>query len=184
MIRRTLLVIASTIALAALPMAYRGMAESTTAPAPTTQGTPTTTPATPTQGTTTQGTTTPATPTRGTTAPATPAEAKPETPGAVSEILKSLNLTPEQKPQVDKIQAIAAAQIKGVLSPEQLKQLKVLSEKGTADSEAFKSLNLTPEQKTKLNEVQMDVAAQLFAVLTPAQRDKLLESMMARTKTQ
>jgi Spy/CpxP family protein refolding chaperone len=163
MIRRTLLVIASTIALAALPLAHRVMAEPTKAPASTTQETtaPTTTP----------------------TAPAT--DAKPEpTPAAVSDILKSLDLTPEQKPQVDKIQEIAAAQIKGVLSPEQLKQLKVLSEKGTADSEAFKSLNLTPEQKTKLNDVQMDVAAQLFAVLTPVQRDKLIESMMARTKTQ
>jgi periplasmic protein CpxP/Spy len=167
MIRRTLLVIASTIALSALPLAHRVMAEPTKAPASTTQETtaPTTTP----------------------TAPATdakPTGAKPEpTPAAVSDILKSLDLTPEQKPQVDKIQEIAAAQIKGVLSPEQLKQLKVLSEKGTADSEAFKSLNLTPEQKTKLNDVQMDVAAQLFAVLTPAQRDKLMESMMARTKT-
>jgi Spy/CpxP family protein refolding chaperone len=169
MIRRTLLVIASTIALAALPLAHRVMAEPTKAPASTTQETtaPTTTP------------TAPATDAKPTT------DAKPEpTPAAVSDILKSLDLTPEQKPQVDKIQAIAAAQIKGVLSPEQLKQLKVLSEKGTADSEAFKSLNLTPEQKTKLNDVQMDVAAQLFAVLTPAQRDKLIESMMARTKTQ
>lgn len=175
MIRRTLLaIVVSTITLAALPIAHRVMAESTAAPASSTQETtaPTTAPSPSTQETTAP-----------TTAPA--AEVKPEaTPGAVSEILKSLNLTPEQKPQVDKIQAIAAAQIKGVLSPDQLKQLKVLSEKGTADSEAFKSLNLTPEQKTKLNEVQMDVAAQLFAVLTPAQRDKLLESMMARTKPQ
>jgi Spy/CpxP family protein refolding chaperone len=169
MIRRTLLVIASTIALAALPLAHRVMAEPTKAPASTTQETtvPTATPISP------------ATDAKPTT------DAKPEpTPAPVSDILKSLDLTPEQKPQVDKIQAIAAAQIKGVLSPEQLKQLKVLSEKGTADSEAFKSLNLTPEQKTKLNDVQMDVAAQLFAVLTPAQRDKLIESMTARTKTQ
>jgi Spy/CpxP family protein refolding chaperone len=171
MIRRTLLVIASTTALAALPLTHRVMAEPTKAPASTTQET--------TVPTTNTVPTAPATDAKPTT------DAKPEpTPAAVSDILKSLDLTPEQKPQVDKIQEIAAAQIKGVLSPEQLKQLKVLSEKGTADSEAFKSLNLTPEQKTKLNDVQMDVAAQLFAVLTPAQRDKLIESMMARTKTQ
>ncbi|NJM75026.1 MAG: hypothetical protein HC852_03635 [Acaryochloridaceae cyanobacterium RU_4_10] len=176
MIRQTLLVMASTIALTALPMAYRVMAESTKAPASTAQET--------------VAPTAPATDAKPTTdvKPADdskPAAAKPgSTPGPVLEVLKELNLTPEQKPQVDKIQEIATAQIKSVLSPDQLKQLKVLSDKGTADSEAFKSLNLTPEQKTKLNEVQMDVAAQLFAVLTPAQRDKLIESMMARTKTQ
>jgi Spy/CpxP family protein refolding chaperone len=170
MIKQILLVMASTIALTALPMAHRVMAEPTKAPASKTQET--------------VAPTAPATDVKPAD-DANPATAKPgSTPGPVLEVLKELNLTPEQKPQVDKIQEIATAQIKSVLSPDQLKQLKVLSDKGTADSEAFKSLNLTPEQKTKLNEVQMDVAAQLFAVLTPAQRDKLIESMMARTKTQ
>jgi Spy/CpxP family protein refolding chaperone len=105
------------------------------------------------------------------------------TPGPVTDVLKELNLTPEQQPEVDKIQALAAARIKGVLTPEQLQQLKILADAGRADSEAFQSLSLSNEQKNKLNEIQLDVGQQLFAVLTPDQQQKLMEAMMARTKT-
>lgn len=103
------------------------------------------------------------------------------TPAAVSEILKGLDLTPEQKPKVDAIQADAAVKIKAVLNPEQLAQLKVLSEAGKADSESFKTLNLTADQRTKLNEVQLGVAQELFSVLTPAQQQKLIDEMIARS---
>jgi Spy/CpxP family protein refolding chaperone len=108
------------------------------------------------------------------------AQATP-TPGAVSEILNSLELTPEQKPKVDKIQDDAAVKIKAVLDAEQLKQLSVISSAGKADSEAFKTLNLSEDQKTKLNEVQMGVAQELFSVLTPDQQQKLIDQMMSRT---
>lgn len=108
------------------------------------------------------------------------AQATP-TPGAVSDILNSLELTPEQKPKVDKIQDDAAVKIKAVLDAEQLKQLSVISSAGKADSEAFKTLNLSEDQKTKLNEVQMGVAQELFSVLTPDQQQKLIDQMMSRT---
>jgi Spy/CpxP family protein refolding chaperone len=163
MIKQTLLVIASALMLSPLAIADRSMAETNATPSPapaSTMGTPATN-----------------------SAPATTTKPS-KTPSAVSEILNGLNLTPEQKPKVDNIQALADAQIKAILTPEQLKQLKVLADAGKADSEAFKSLNLSPEQKTKLNEVQLDVAQQLFTVLTEEQRNKLMESMMARTKSQ
>jgi periplasmic protein CpxP/Spy len=108
------------------------------------------------------------------------AQATP-TPGAVSDILNSLELTPEQKPKVDKIQDDAAVKIKAVLDADQLKQLSVISSAGKADSEAFKTLNLSEDQKTKLNEVQMGVAQELFSVLTPDQQQKLIDQMMSRT---
>ncbi len=108
------------------------------------------------------------------------AQATP-TPGAVSDILNSLELTPEQKPKVDKIQDDAAVKIKAVLDTDQLKQLSVISAAGKADSEAFKTLNLSEDQKTKLNEVQMGVAQELFSVLTPEQQQKLIDQMMSRT---
>jgi hypothetical protein len=82
MMKRTLLVIASTIALAALPLAHRVMAEPTKAPASTTQETTVPTPNT--------VPTAPATDSK----PATGAKPEP-TPAAVSDILKSLDLTPE-----------------------------------------------------------------------------------------
>ncbi|HEY9825699.1 MAG TPA: hypothetical protein V6D19_09635 [Stenomitos sp.] len=107
------------------------------------------------------------------------AMAQTYTPGPVSDIIQQLNLTPAQQPEVDKIQALAAARIKGLLSEDQLKQLKVLADAGKADSEAFKSLNLTDDQKTQLNEIQLDVGMQLFAVLTPDQQQKLMDAMKA-----
>jgi periplasmic protein CpxP/Spy len=102
------------------------------------------------------------------------------TPGNTSEILKNLALTPEQKPKVDKIQDEAAAKIKAVLNPAQLKQLSVISQAGKADSKAFKTLNLSQDQKTKLNEVQKGVAQQLFSILTPDQQQKLIDQMIAQ----
>ncbi len=102
-------------------------------------------------------------------------------PGTVSEsIIKSLNLTPEQKPKVEKIQGDAAAKVKAILNPTQIKQLSVISKTNKADAKAFNALNLSQGQKTKLNEVQTGVAQALFAVLTPDQQQKLLDQMIAQ----
>jgi Spy/CpxP family protein refolding chaperone len=99
------------------------------------------------------------------------------TPTGVTEILKQLNLTPEQQKRVDEIQALAAVQIKSVLTPEQLAQLKVLAEAGKGDAESFNALNLTDAQKAKLNEVKVDIALQLMPVLSSEQLKKLSESV-------
>ncbi len=104
------------------------------------------------------------------------------TPGPVKEILSDLNLTPDQQVQVDSIQSLAAAQIKTILTPEQLQRLNELSAAGQADDESLKSLKLTPEQTTKMNEVQFLVAQRLFAVLDAEQQKKLIDALASRQK--
>jgi Spy/CpxP family protein refolding chaperone len=105
------------------------------------------------------------------------AQSSTPTPTGVTEILKQLNLTPEQQKRVDEIQALAAVQIKSVLTREQLAQLKVLAEAGKGDAESFNALNLTDAQKAKLNEVKVDIALQLMPVLSSEQLKKLSESV-------
>jgi periplasmic protein CpxP/Spy len=102
-------------------------------------------------------------------------------PGTVSEtIIESLNLTPEQKPKVEKIQGDAATKVKTILNPAQLKQLSIISKAGKADTKAFRALNLSQAQKTQLNAVQTGLAQELFSVLTPEQQQKLLDQMIVQ----
>jgi periplasmic protein CpxP/Spy len=157
MLKQKLLALsASVIALTAVSVAHPATAQSTTAPASTS-----------------------------TSAPASASTPKTSsTPTGVSDILKDLNLTPDQQRRVDEIQALAAVQIKGVLTPEQLAQLKVMADAGKGDAESFKALNLTDAQKTRLNEVKMDIGMQLFPVLNSEQQKKLLESVSSRAKSQ
>lgn len=115
--------------------------------------------------------------------PPTMAQSAP-TPTGVTAILKQLNLTPEQQKRVDEIQALAAVQIKGVLTPEQLVQFKAMAEEGRSDAESFNALNLTDGQKTKLKEVQTDIALQLLPVLSGDQQQKLIEAVTAGKKSQ
>jgi Spy/CpxP family protein refolding chaperone len=106
------------------------------------------------------------------------------TPTGVTAILKQLNLTPEQQKRVDEIQALAAVQIKGVLTPEQLTQFKVMAEEGRSDAESFNALNLTDGQKTRLKEVQTDIALQLLPVLSSDQQQQLIKAVTEGKKSQ
>ena len=100
--------------------------------------------------------------------------------GSVTDVLKNLDLTPKQLPQVNRIQADAAAKIRSVLNPDQLRQLDEIAQGSSAGPGAFKALNLSENQKIQLNSVQTSVAQELFSVLTPEQQQKLIDLMIAR----
>jgi Spy/CpxP family protein refolding chaperone len=105
------------------------------------------------------------------------------TPTGVADILKQLNLTPDQQKRVDEIQAAAAVKIKAVLTPDQLTQLKTLAEAGKGDVDSFKDLNLTNDQKVKLNNIKMSLGLELFPILTPEQQQKLMNAVMPQPKS-
>jgi Spy/CpxP family protein refolding chaperone len=111
------------------------------------------------------------------------AQTASSTPTGVTEILKQLNLTPDQQKRVDEIQAAAAVKIKEVLTPDQLTQLKALAEAGKGDADSFKNLNLTEEQKNKLNNIKMSLGLELFPILTPEQQQKLMNAVMPQPKS-
>jgi Spy/CpxP family protein refolding chaperone len=104
-------------------------------------------------------------------------------PTGVTEILKQLNLTPDQQKRVDEIQAAAAVKIKEVLTPEQATKLKALAEAGKGNADSFKDLNLTEDQKTKLNNIKMSLGLELFPILTPEQQQKLMNAVMPQPKS-
>jgi Spy/CpxP family protein refolding chaperone len=112
------------------------------------------------------------------------AQSAGSTPSGVTAILKQLNLTPDQQKRVDEIQALAAVQIKAVLTPEQLVQFKAMADEGRSDADSFNALNLTDGQKTKLKEVQTDIALQLLPVLSGDQQQKLIEAVTAGKRSQ
>jgi Spy/CpxP family protein refolding chaperone len=111
------------------------------------------------------------------------AQTATSTPTGVTEILKQLNLTPDQQKRVDEIQAAAAVKIKAVLNPDQLAQLKALAEEGKGDADSFKNLNLTDDQKAKLNNIKMSLGLELFPILTPEQQQKLMNAVMPQPKS-
>ncbi len=105
------------------------------------------------------------------------------TPTGVTEILKQLNLTPDQQKRVDEIQASAAVKIKEVLSPEQANQLKALAEAGQGDADSFNKLNLTDDQKAKLNSIKMSLGFELFPILSSEQQQKLMDAVRPKSKS-
>jgi Spy/CpxP family protein refolding chaperone len=117
------------------------------------------------------------------TLPPVMAQTAAASPTGVTEILKQLNLTPDQQKRVDEIQAAAAVKIKEVLTPEQLTQLKALAEAGKGDADSFKNLNLTEDQKVKLNNIKMSLGLELFPILTPEQQQKLMNAVMPQPKS-
>jgi Spy/CpxP family protein refolding chaperone len=111
------------------------------------------------------------------------AQTAASTPTGVTEILKQLNLTPDQQKRVDEIQASAAVKIKEVLTPEQATKLKALADAGKGDADSFKNLNLTDDQKAKLNNIKMSLGLELFPILTPEQQQKLMNAVMPQPKS-
>jgi periplasmic protein CpxP/Spy len=111
------------------------------------------------------------------------AQSAAPTPAGVADILKQLDLTPDQQKRVDEIQAAAAVKIKAVLTPEQLTQLKALAEAGKGDADAFNNLNLTDDQKSKLNNIKMSLGFELFPILTPEQQQKLMNAVTPQPKS-
>lgn len=86
-----------------------------------------------------------------------------------------LNLTDDQKTQLQKIHESTRQQLDGIFTSEQKEQMK------TARQEHQKpDLNLTEEQKEKINAVRTEAKTQIDAVLTPEQRQQLKEMNAAK----
>jgi Spy/CpxP family protein refolding chaperone len=96
----------------------------------------------------------------------------------LQKLLDSLNLTPQQKKEVDGMKANAERQVRAIMTPEQLKQFDANISAGKQGAAAYDGLNLSEEQKQKLNGVQTIILNQLLAILTPEQ----LQTMMQQVK--
>ena len=83
---------------------------------------------------------------------------------------KRLNLTEDQKAQMQQIKQSARAQMQEILTPEQLQKLEAAKASGEKKRGVFRTLNLTDAQKAEMKEVRESKKAQFEAILTDEQR--------------
>lgn len=93
-----------------------------------------------------------------------------------------LNLSDQQKAQLQQIQKDTHTQIEAVLTPEQLEQLKTAKQNRQANQTGqarqgrhsmMAALNLTDDQKAKIKAIKEAQKARMQAILTPAQQQQL-----------
>jgi len=89
-------------------------------------------------------------------------------------IWEQLNLTEQQRSQIEAIRQAKRQEMEAVLTPEQRSQLEAARQSGNPRG-AMRNLNLTEAQKTQLRQIRESGRQQMEAVLTPEQR-QILES--------
>lgn len=114
----------------------------------------------------------------------------------------TLNLTPEQKAQMQQIRESTRAQIEGILTQEQKNQLNAAREQMRARrqqggqagqagqpgqprqrgqrGQMWSSLNLTPEQNAQMQRIREESKQRMEAILTPEQRQQMQQMRQNR----
>lgn len=114
------------------------------------------------------------------------ADINPSSPTIVAQRQKrggwkdKLNLTEEQKAQMQQIKQSARAQMREVLTTEQLNKLEAAKASGQKKRGVWRSLNLTDAQKTELRAIKESKKAQFEAILDDEQKQQLQEMKQMR----
>ena len=91
-----------------------------------------------------------------------------------------LNLTEDQKAQMQQIKESARTQMQEILTPEQLEKLEAAKASGQKKREVLRSVNLTDAQKAEMKKVRESRKAQFEAILTDEQKAQLQEMKQNR----
>lgn len=84
-----------------------------------------------------------------------------------------LNLTPEQKEQMQRIKESSRQQMDGILTSEQKARLEAARANRENPRRVFESLNLTEDQKAQIEQIRQASKQQMEAILTPEQRQQM-----------
>ncbi len=86
-----------------------------------------------------------------------------------------LNLTEEQRTQIQAIKRETRSQIEGILTPEQRQQAQTAwnNNGGDKPKNGLRNLNLSDEQRTQVREIMRSSKEKMEAVLTPEQKEQL-----------
>lgn len=103
--------------------------------------------------------------------------ANPEGFGFMPPIFSELNLTAEQKAQLEQIRENTMEQIKPLLTAEQQQQLPELEARMAAVRQSLAQLNLTPEQHQQIREIMRSNRPEVEAIFTDEQRQQLRDRM-------
>ena len=93
---------------------------------------------------------------------------------------KRLNLTEDQKAQMQQIKESTRTQMQEILTPDQLQKLQEAKASGQKKRGVFRSLNLTDAQKAELKKIRESKKAQFEAILTDEQKAQLQEMKQNR----
>lgn len=111
-------------------------------------------------------------------------QAAPTNPGLhashrqrAQQLLKALNLTPNQQQQLQAIRKTTRAEMDTVLSPTQKNQLRQGLQSGQNLPDVLRSLNLSEDQRTSLRRIMTNTRQQVSATLTPDQRQQVQQKM-------
>ncbi|MBE9129141.1 MULTISPECIES: Spy/CpxP family protein refolding chaperone [unclassified Coleofasciculus] len=94
--------------------------------------------------------------------------------------MEELNLTAEQKAQLEQIRESTDSQIEQILSPEQQQQFQTIRTERQRVRGAREALNLSDEQRDQMREIHQSAREQMQNVLTEEQRQQMREAMQSR----
>lgn len=86
---------------------------------------------------------------------------------------KGIELTEQQKAQMQTIRQNTRTQIEGILTPAQRAQFQAAIGSGQKRRSAYADMNLSEQQQSQIREIMQSAKTQTEAVLTPAQRQQL-----------
>ncbi len=112
-------------------------------------------------------------------AKAQPTQTSPASPGQVQNQspMAGVQLTQQQKDQLDQIRSNTSAQIQKILTPEQQNRYKVALQAGQGRQTAVAAMKLTDAQKTQLRQVVESARSQASAVFTSQQRQQIQQNL-------
>lgn len=84
-----------------------------------------------------------------------------------------LNLTEEQRTQLEQIRQETQAQMDSILTEEQKAQLETARANGEHPRQIFASLDLTEEQRSQIEELHRASREQMATILTPEQLEQM-----------
>jgi periplasmic protein CpxP/Spy len=88
--------------------------------------------------------------------------------------LDKLNLTSDQKAQIDRLRATGRTQMDAILTPEQRQKAQTMQGRRRPELEnTWNTMNLTADQKAKIKAIYQTSQEQFNAILTPEQQSKL-----------
>ena len=84
-----------------------------------------------------------------------------------------VELTQQQKDQMEQIRRDTRAQIEQILTPQQREQFKTAMQNRQGGRAAFAAMNLSPEQQTQMRTIMQSSKSRAEAVLTVEQRQQI-----------
>lgn len=87
----------------------------------------------------------------------------------------ALELTQQQRTQMEQIHRNTRSQMEAILTPEQKQQFQAALEQRRGMRGAIAAMNLSPEQQTQLRNIMQSARTQKDAILTSEQKQQLQE---------